>query len=71
MKQRYISGCEFCDTWFWDQVDCEQHEAEHFNLTRREYLDWRLFHRKAIQTGFNCGCNNNERTKQELSLIHI
>ena len=69
MKQVYVSLCEFCDTWFWDQADCEQHEAEHFLLTRREYLEWRQLCHNACTAAFRVGYSNNERTRKEFDAV--
>lgn len=65
MKQRTIYCCEFCDSQYMAQADCEEHEATHFGLTRKEYLDWRVLCRHSAQAGRICGCTNDKKSRKD------
>lgn len=64
MKQRIIYCCEFCSSFWSDsQAICEAHEASHFGLTRKEYLDWRILTKEAGAAGRDIGISNNQNTR--------
>lgn len=63
MKHRIVFDCEFCDNYFFRRVDCEEHEAAHFGLTRKEYLDWKILNIEAAEAGRRCGSCNNSSTR--------
>lgn len=67
VKQKTIYCCEFCDYKSMDQFKCEEHEAAHFNLTRREYCDWRMFSKDAAQCGKRLGISRNKETVENFN----
>lgn len=62
MKQKTIYCCEFCDYKSMNQFECEEHEAGHFQLSRREYCDWRMFSVDAANCGRRLGVSRNKKT---------
>ncbi len=63
MKPRVVFDCDFCNNSFSRQMDCETHEASHFGLTRKEYLDWQILNKSAAKEGYVCGVDNNPMTR--------
>ena len=64
MIRKTIYCCEFCDNKFYEQSGCENCEASHFNLNRREYLDWRILNKDAASAGKMRGVCNDDRTRK-------
>lgn len=64
MRQQTIYCCEFCDKRYMEQADCEEHEATHFGLSWREYLDWRVLWKQTAHAGRMCGCSNDEKSRE-------
>ena len=62
VKQKTIYCCEFCDYKSMDQFKCEEHEATHFNLSRKEYCDWRRLSKDAAEAGKRIGLSRNPHT---------
>lgn len=67
VKQKTIYCCEFCDYKSMDQFKCEEHEATHFNLSRKEYCDWRRLSKDAAQCGKRLGISRNKETVENFN----
>lgn len=63
MKQKTAYVCEYCGNSYFVQAVCEECEAHHLGLTRREYLDWRILNKTAANAGKMMGCCNDEKTR--------
>lgn len=62
MKQKNVFCCEFCQFVTDDRIECEKHEAAHFGLTRKDYLDWRVLCKEASGAGKRVGVSKNKDT---------
>lgn len=63
MKQKILYVCEFCEAGYLEKEKCETCEAEHYGITRKEYLDWRMLNKEAAEAGKQIGCCNTEKTR--------
>lgn len=63
MRQKTAYECEFCGNTYIAQDVCEECEAHHFGLSRKEYLDWRILNKDAAYAGKIMGRCCNEYTR--------
>lgn len=73
MKQRTAYECEFCGNMYMAKDVCEECEAYHFGMSRKEYLDWRILNKDAAEAGKRMGicCDENTRSSFDRAIANL